>query len=331
MRRKISWMSSCFLSILGTGLCSEKGHEADFTLLTDFVYMERYHVKDKPVILDSLEEGCINGCTTNRVLDTKNLVKEFKPGIRAAFSYIPNASSRYELGGLYLWEMDNSSTKMAKGILSVPFKKASFASDYYGADKISARYQSRFYTAELNYWRTFSRTFLVFSGLMGFRFAQVSEDFSIDTYKLRSHSSYDISAQNNIMGLQTGFDLQIRLMHRFYWDFLVKAGVDLNRIASKVFLGNLDNKVTLRNYSQQSTQAGMFAEVGAGAGYQVLDWLSVRAGYQMFFFGGLAQAPAQLNYSSSKLNHSSKLTGYNISKDGYVIIHGVYTGLVYSF
>ncbi len=331
MRRKIGWMSSCFLSLLGAGYCDEKSREPEFTLLTDFVYMQRYHVKDKPVVLDSSEQDCVDGCTTNRVLDTKNLVREFKPGIRAAFSYLPNARSRYELGGLYLWEMDNSSTKTAKGILSVPFKNASFASDYYGADKITARYISRFYTGELNYWRTFSHSYLVFSGLVGLRYAQISENFSIDTYKHRSHSSYDISAKNDVMGLQTGFDLQIRLVSRFYWDFLVKAGVDLNRISSKVFLGNLDNKVTLRNYSQQVSQAGIFAEAAAGAGYQILDWLSIRAGYQMLFFGGLAQAPAQLKYSSSKLSPSYKLTGYDVSTSGYVIIHGIYTGFVYSF
>ena len=331
MQRKIACISSCVLSMFGTVFCAEKSQNSEFTLLTDFVYMQRYHVKDKPVILDSSENGCVNGCSTNRVLDTKNLVKEFEPGVRAAFSYIPNAKSRYELGGLYLGEMDNSSTKNAKGILSVPFKNASFASDYYGADKISARYTSRFYTGELNYWRTFSHSFLVFSGLVGLRFAEISEDFTINTYKNRNHSSYDISAKNDLMGIQTGFDLRICLVQRFYWDFLVKAGVDLNRISSKVFLGNLNNTVTLRNYSQQVTQAGMFAEAAAGAGYQILDWLSVRVGYQMLFFGGLAQAPAQLDYSSSKLSHSTKLSGYHISKNGYVIIHGIYTGLVYSF
>lgn len=317
--------------MLGTGFCAEKSREAKFTLLTDFVYMQRYHVKDKPVILDSSTSDCVDGCTTSRVLDTKNLLKEFQPGIRAALSYVPNARSRYELGGLYVWEMDNSSTKTAKGILSVPFKNASFASDYYGAGKITAQYISRFYTAEANYWRTFSRSFLVFSGVVGLRYAQISEDFNIDTYKRGNQSSYDISAKNNLIGLQTGFDLKIDLVQRFHWDLLVKAGVDLNRVSSKVFLGNLDNRVTLRNYYQQVSQAGVFAEVAAGAGYQILDWLSVRAGYQMLFFGGLAQAPAQLQYSSTKLSSSTKLTGYNVKTNGYVIIHGIYTGLVYSF
>ncbi len=332
MRKKLSICAFGSLSLLGSGLFAEADSDPHFSLLTDFVYMQRYHVKNNPIVIDSTVSVCKNGKCSSRTLDTKSLVRNFEPGITATFSYIQNARSSYELSGLYIWAMDNTSTRTGRGTLAFPFNNASFARDFYGADTISARYRSFFYTAEANYWKTFSanrESFFVISCLFGLRFANIEEKFTVDTYKRHTHSSYEIKVKNDLIGPQVGLDFQIRPIKGFYWDLLLKAGADLNRIVGKVFLGDDNNKIILRNFTK--AQSGMFAQAAAGAGYQLKDWINIHVGYQMLFFGGLALAPDQSNTSSSGLSVSAKLSPYTISANGYVIIHGVYTGLTFTF
>lgn len=334
MKQNLSvfFLGSLLLSMVDLSAKTEL--DEHFSLLTDFVYMQRYHVKNNPLVVDTSVTLCEGSHCTSTVLTAKSLVRNFEPGITATLSYIQDARTSYDLSGLYIWSMDNTSTREGPGSLSFPFHNASFAKDFYGSDKITARYKSLFYTAEANFWKTFSSSrysFFALSTLFGLRFANISEKFSLNSYKTMSHSSYDIKVRNDLIGIQVGIDFQIRPIKNFYWDLLLKAGADLNRISAKVFLGDLNNTITLRNNSKQKAQSGMFAQAAAGAGYQLCDWLNVHAGYQMLFFGGLALAPDQVNYSSSGHTVSAMVTPYDIKANGYVIIHGVYTGFVFTF
>jgi hypothetical protein len=334
MRRNIA-LTSVLLSAVGFELSAQEWQVGNFNLLTDFVYFERYHVKDRSLALNSSHEGCHDGCFSNRVLDTNDLVHGYKPGMHISFSYLPDVKSAYELGGLYVWAMDNSETRTRhKGVLSVPFKDQSFASDFSDTDQLTARYRSLFYTGELNYWRTFScsrHTFLSLLGVVGIRFAHIDEKFSLSTHKGSHHSSYDISAGNNLIGVQVGFDFQIHPTRRFYWELLAKAGVDFNRIKAQSFLGNSNDDLTLRNYARQTAEAGVFTEAAVGAGCQLLDWLNFHVGYQMLFFGGLAMAPNQISYSSRHNESGYRLSSFDVSTSGYLLVHGIYAGATFSF
>jgi len=126
-------------------------------------------------------------------------------------------------------------------------------------------------------------------------------------------------------------DFRICPIKIFYWDLLLKAGADLNRINGKVYLGAQDNTVTLRNFVRQKGQTGMFAQAAAGIGYQPLDSINMHMGYQMYFFGGLALAPDQIDVSPDALSVSEMRSPFTLSANGYVIIHGIYIGLTYSF
>ncbi len=333
MRQNLSVFFLGSLLLSTPKLFAETELDEHFSLLTDFVYMQRYHVKNNPIVNDSTVTICRGSDCNTTVLTAKSLVRNFEPGISATLSYIQNATTSYDLSGLYIWAMDNTSTREGPGSLSYPFHNASFARDFYGADKISARYKSLFYTAEANFWKTFSSLHSMFglSTLFGIRFASIGEKFSVNSYKHSGHSSYDIKADNDLIGIQVGLDFQIRPIKNFYWDLLLKAGADLNRVSVNVFLGDLNNTVVLRNNSRQKAQNGMFAQAAAGAGYQLADWLNVHIGYQMLFFGGLALAPDQVDRSSSRLSTSAMVSPYQISANGYIIIHGVYTGFIFTF
>jgi hypothetical protein len=325
MSKKVGKYVACLLLCASRGLVAELDPDQYFSLLTDFVYMQRYHVKDNPVVT-----VCKDGNCDTKTLTTKTLVRNFEPGICSTLSYIQDARTSYEISGLYIWPMDNTATRNGDKNLTLPFHKGSFTHNYFGADKISANYFSQFYTIEANYWKVFSRSrtsFFALSGLFGLRYASIDEKFTVKAYKDAEHSTYKIKADNDLIGLQIGLDFKIRAVKNFYWDLLLKAGVDLNRINATVFLGDRNNTITLRNYANQKAQSGTFAQVAAGAGYQPYDFLNIHAGYQMLFFGGLALAPDQMDRTDSSLSISAKQQTFKIAANGYIIVHGIYTGL----
>ena len=333
MRKNLNVFFLGSLLLSTSSLLAETELDQHFSLLTDFVYMQRYHVKNNPIVTNTAVTICKGDDCTSTTLKTKKLVRGWEPGVAGTLAYIQNATTRYELSGLYVWSMDNTSTREGNGTLSYPFHDASFARDFFGADKITANYTSLFYTAEANFWKAFSSVHSTFgaSALFGLRFANISEKFSVKSYKHSGYSSYDIKADNDLIGIQVGLDFQIRPIKNFYWDLLLKFGADLNRVVVKDYLGDLDNTVTLRNNTKQKGQSGVFAQAAAGAGYQLLDWLNIHVGYQMLFFGGLALAPDQVNRSNQGLGQSTHISSHKISANGYVLIHGVYSGFVFTF
>ncbi|MBM3198879.1 MAG: hypothetical protein FJZ58_06470 [Chlamydiae bacterium] len=243
--------------------------------------------------------------------------------------------SSYEVGFLYLWEMDNTETRSPKGILSVPFRHSSFVRDYIEVDSLTANYKSQFYTGDLNYWYMFSTSrssYFFLAGMAGMRFTNLTERFLLDVEKGHNQSDYKIKAANDLLGVQVGFDFRIQPNRYFSWDLLVKAGADLNRIATQIFLGDNNNTITLRNYNRQLTQSGMFAEVDAGATYSPLEWMTIRLGYEMLYFGGLALAPDQITFSSDQIR-DSLIEGApkRVWDNGYIILYGIYTGISFSF
>lgn len=324
---------------LGIGLSSSilyaGGTALDhFTCTADFVYLQRTNNHNQLLAVDSANSHCDGSCPSNRVLDTKDLTNSYMPGIQAFLSFLPDEKSLYELGSLYLWEMNNTETKHARGDLTIPFKKALPIEDYSHVDSLTANYKSRFYTWELNYWRTLSATrtsYFTLSALFGLRFMNLSDSLFLNVYKGSDHSNYNVTAYNNPLGLQIGMDFQIHPYRRFYWDLLLKAGASLNRINAKVFLGDANNTITLRNLTDQKTQTGMFAVASAGAGFQALDWLKVHVGYQMLYFGGLAVASDQISFSATRNRGSIVLNSFDLDDNGFIMLYGVYAGVILSF
>lgn len=330
LRYRMLSVAAIFTMIPGFG----EEIEPHFSLLTDFVYMQRYHVKNQVIVNDTNSVSCATGTCSSQVLTTKQLVQHYEPGGSIFFSYIQDIDTSYEIGALCLAPMDNTVTRHGPGSLSFPFHNASFAKDFYGSDRMTARYSSFFYTIESNFWKTFSanrESFFVLSCLFGLRFAQVQETFSVNSYKTHTHSTYTIGTQNSLVGPQVGIDFQIRPIRGFYWDLLLKAGADLNRVTGKISLKDLNNTEILRNNKRQKGQTGLFAQAAVGAGYQLRDWVNVHVGYQMLFFGGLALAPDQIDKSSSSIGVGAKVSPYTVSANGYVIFHGVYSGLTFTF
>lgn len=300
--------------------------EGYWEFLADFVYMERYHVDNQTIVINS--SRCVENCDIN--LDVKDLASGFgfEPGLQVGLSYIVDDTSAYQGSFLYIWNWSNSKTRTSeRSDLIVPFKNPTFVTNFFDVAEVQAYYDSQFYTAELNFSKAFSdsrHSYLAFSGIGGLRFASLSETFSLTGFERSHFAKYKIESTNDLIGIQVGFLFQINAVKHLHWDLMGKSGVGLNRMNVDSFLGDQSNTVQLRNFSKQQWQSVIFAEAYAGAGYRFLPNLDLRAGYQMLYFCGLALAPDQIDTSS-------RTSGLTVDRNGYVIVHGIYAGLNFSF
>ncbi len=325
MQGKITKIFSLTLLTCGSLLFAEE-EEGHWDLLTDFVYMERYHVKNQTLAVTSPRNT--KGKTSS--LSVKDLATGFgfEPGLQATLSYIQDPRSSYEAGFVYVWDWENTKTRKSDtSSLSFPFKDSSFTRDFFEVAEIQAYYRSQFYTAELNYAKAFSESrdsYLSLSGVGGFRFASLKEKFSLKASESKKFAEMDIKTSNDLIGLQLGFAFQINAVKSFHWDLDGKVGVGLNRISANSFLSDQNNTVQLRNFSKLDWQTNIFAVASAGFGYRALSCLDIHAGYEMLYFCGLALAPDQID-------KSSRTSGFHVHHDGYVIVHGFYMGFLFSF
>ncbi len=323
-RSKIYFFLAALLA--ASALLAEE--EGKWNLYTDVLYLQRWTPQDANIAFDT--SRCLGHCTGDVVLSANDLEKKFgyEPAVYVALSYIQNNRSLYEAGFLYVWDWEATKTKdSSTNSLSFPFQQNFYTQNFFQIPEIEAYYRSQFYTAELNYWSTFSTSrtaFLALSGVAGFRFASLQEKFSVTGTTQSNFGRYSIQSANDLIGAQLGFLFQVNAIQGLHWDLSGKTGVGLNRIDVKSFLSDKSSKVQLRNLSAQTFQTNIFVEGRGAVGYRVLQSLDIHGGYEALYFCGLALAPNQINTSSLG-------TSLKIKKNGYVVLYGFLLGLDYSF
>lgn len=326
MEQKGSKIAFLFAALAASVLPAEE--DGKWNLLTDFLYLQRWSPQNVNIAFDT--SRCVGRCTGDVALDANDLKRKFgyEPAIRVDLSYIQDEHSLYEAGVLYVWDWEAHKTRDSDtNSLVFPFEDASLAQDFFQVPEMEASYRSQCYTVELNYWRNFSQSrtsLLELSGVGGFRFASVQEKFAVKAITLDNFGQYTIQTANDLIGAQLGFLFQINALQGLHWDLLGKAGVGLNRIGVKSFLGDQSNTIQLRNLSKQSYQTNIFVEGRGGLGYRVLPTLDIHAGYEALYLCGLALAPNQIDTSS-------RLTALHVKKNGYIVVYGFYLGMDFSF
>lgn len=192
-------------------------------------------------------------------------------------------------------------------------------------DAVEGRYTSGFQSFELN--RRFP-TDGSWQWLTGFRWVQWSEEMWLaspyagglftDTYATRTWS--------DLYGWQVGGDAilwgsggPLRM------EGLGKAGVYYNRSAqrSATTVGAMLPPATL-DVATDVARAAFVGELGVTGVYDITTWLSVRAGYTVFWLSGIATAPDQL--AAQVLCPGQAIQGATAT-GGSVVVQGITVGL----
>ncbi|HEY2810906.1 MAG TPA: hypothetical protein VGJ00_05915 [Rhabdochlamydiaceae bacterium] len=321
--------SLCFLS------CGCFAHaefiEHHWNIMADAVFMRRSEIHDKPLVKDQNKlRKCDDDCNNFTVISTEGLVKHFHfdPGFRVGLLYSENVKNSFEAIFLWVQPWDAHLRASDKNSLFFPFNNSSYAFDYFQADEAHAKYDSRFWDIELNYWHHFSPRhvdYFSLSGTVGLRYFHLNEAFKLTFLKPPDKSDYSIHTENDVFGVQMGLNLEMTPTSRISWDFTAKVGATANRAKQRNLLRDLNNTLTLRRYERQKWQRGLFADLIAQAGYQFKEPLNLHAGYEFIVLSGVALAPEQVE------RDTGGGAGKEVYTDGFVFIHGFYIGATLSF
>lgn len=135
--------------------------------------------------------------------------------------------------------------------------------------------------------------------LTGFRWVQWSEEIGISSRYARGQftDTYSSRTFNDLYGWQVGADSILwGLGGPLRIEGLGKAGLYYNQAAqtSMTTVGATLPPSSLA-VATDVARAAFVGELGVTAAYDITTWLSVRAGYTIFWLGGLATAPNQLD------------------------------------
>jgi hypothetical protein len=304
--------------------------EQHWNFTGDAVFMRRMECNDQPLVKNPHKKRECGDCSNYTVVSTKGLIQHFhfEPGFRASLVYNADVKNSFEAAYLWIRPWHGSKGAVEGNSLFFPFDDPTFAFDYFDASEAEAECHSRFWDAELNYWRHLSPRFTDFfslSGLFGMRYFHVNESFKLTYFKPPDKSDYSVHTENDVFGFQTGLDLQMVPTSRLSWDLIAKVGVMANRAKQRNALHDYNNTVTLRKGNRQKWQCGLFADFLAQVGYQFKREFNLHIGYELIILSGLALAPEQVTYGSDM--GASKV----VYTHGHIFIQGGYIGATFSF
>lgn len=292
-------------------------------LTGEFVFLQRSQVRNKAIVL-------FCPCPTPRILKTENVVRnfDFEPGYRVGLAINPDRERSLEANYLFVSDWEGEKRRKAVGKLEFPFDNPSFTHDFVNADRAEAIYKSRFRSAEANYLKYMTPRkidFYSFAWILGVRGFYLREKFFLKFTRDMDTSNYNTFTRNLMIGPQGGATLDWNPTINLTWNITVKAGPLADRIRQKVFLGDFNNTVVLRNSKRHKWNLAGFADVAITALYQVTAHFDYHIGYQLYYLTGLALAPEQL---SRRTGHDR---GRGIHTAGNAIIQGLITGITFSF
>lgn len=327
--------------LLATALCAALPTSALFAhedwnlshhwaLLGDFVYMRRTLLRNHTIV--ERVPQCFLPCQSLGVLGTKKLMQDFdfEPGFRVGLAYRPERKRTIEANWIYLNEWNSHETKRGNGTLSYPFHDSSYTDDFVDADRAEARYRSFFYSVEGNYWRHLTprrADYFSVSCVLGLRYLFLRERFILEFTKGSDTSNYNVKTRNIMGGPQGGGCLEWNPTEQITWNLTAKFAPLLDRSEQHTFLGDDNNTVVLRNFTKRKWNPVFLADVAASFNFQFTPHFNLHAGYQMIYLTGVALAPEQLSNSSDP-NHQAHR---RVNTSGNALMHGLFTGLLFTF
>jgi len=162
-----------------------------------------------------------------------------------------------------------------------------------------------------------------FSYLAGFRYIYLRETMNLAFTKQEETSNYKVKAQNHLYGPQLGFVLEVNPTRCFSWLFQIKGAGFFNSVESDVFLGDIGNTITLKNYDKKKWTDSWLIEGYGQLAYHPTSFLDIHIGYSAFLLAGLVLAPEQRDIHPSSRRF--------ISDIGQIVIDGGRAGITLTF
>lgn len=167
--------------------------------------------------------------------------------------------------------------------------------------------------------------------LMGFRWVEWNDSLGLESLSYQEFpefafsNSYLTRTNNDLYGMQIGADSILYGLGRpFRVEGIGKAGVYYNDARQWSQFSTTTNGGEELAVATSTGRTAFVGELGVTAVYDITERISLRAGYAIFWLGGLALAPAQ--YEVNKLCPPGEVMGATDTA-GSVVVQGLSLGL----
>jgi hypothetical protein len=168
--------------------------------------------------------------------------------------------------------------------------------------------------------------------LMGFRWVEWNDGLGLESLTVPDlappfTTAYRTQTSNDLYGLQIGADsILFGLGGPFRVEGIGKAGIFYNDASQSSRFSTTDPAVEpdVLAVRTNTGRAAFVGELGVTGVYDLTDRISLRAGYAIFWLGGLAMAPAQ--FEVNKLCPENPIEGAT-DTGGSVVVQGLSLGL----
>jgi len=274
------------------------------------------HTSGQPVVLNP-----VLGQTTR----TDDLDLGLRVGPRVNMSYLTDEMeniSAFEVGYFSVDNWNATTTLVAPGgtFLRLPdtLGEPGVTTDFSGADSMRLYYESRLNSLEMNV--LFGDPLASFHMIFGPRFIQLEERFNIDSFTGPSLSNYEVTARDELLGIQLGGRWRGTAG---YWEFnsVLKIGVYHNKARLTTLLTDDNRTVVLRNFGTGDTLASFVLDGGVNVTRPIGQVWLIRVGYSVFVMDEIARAADQFDFSDSTLSGSRNFYRQD------AVAHGLNVGL----
>lgn len=272
----------------------------------DVLYWEKASYDGAPIVRQGGAGGTV-------VRNGSDLEYDFESGFRTALGVCLDCNSGLEFVFLHnSW--DSTLTSAGVGLFTV-----AGTTDHTAANRVDLATGTDLSSYELNYWLQLSNHTKAFGGI---RYLSVDDDLLVTSTTAGRRSTHAIGTDNDLYGLQFGFNSNFPVWNRLSVGGMVKTGLFYNDAAQTVTLRDVNNSVVARQYGNRGDEIAFLSELQVGMTWQVTNFASIRAGYQAFFVSDVASAVGQLRAESP-----ATLTSATLRQDDNLFAHGVFAGL----
>jgi hypothetical protein len=283
------------------------------------------------------------------VLGTPDFDVEMASGTRVLLGF--SLGEWYRIEGSYLgshsWSDSvavrntDPNTQGGSGTLFSPFSDFGVPDGILGLDYnnyASIAFTSRLNSAEINVRRRLAHTYggehhAEASAILGLRYVNVAETFHYFTQAnvpapQGANNDVDISADNDLFGVQIGCLSQLLMRERAWIDFETKGGIFLNRTGQQTVYTNVnsDGVTTTAAFGDTEDATSFLLDLGGTLNIQFAPSFTFRVGYNAIFLWDVAVAAENFNTDVNMLLWGPA----DVNHGGNLVYHGPSVGFIWT-
>ncbi len=283
----------------------------NWTFGADALAMTRSTGSARPLVL-AVDSG-------NTLFNSNQWNFDYEAGVRAFIGLTGPSGIQYQGVYMDIPRLGDSTVISSSNNLQIPFPLASDTVDFFGADQMVVRYDSRFQSAEANVLFPWGN----FQVLAGYRWVRLHETSTIEAFDFDDGdvSDYTVNCSNNLNGGQIGIVGEWEFWGLVNFDFFAKTGIFGNFSTEHQTLGDFGNSVLLRDTGGSRTDVAYVSELAAQVLVPLGSHFSITGGYRVLFLNQMATAPNQFDFTDNLES------GTHVNSTSNIVLHGANLGL----